>query len=116
MTERCLYDSAGFHIANVVYGQLHSVTGQNIGHPAPSGRYFFDMEGHYLGEIVDDDRLLNNLHSPYQGVSHGVYGDYGFVGDFGNPGSIGSMGLGSGYGDIPREKLGLRPARSAARR
>lgn len=116
MPAHYLYDSRGIHIANVVTGQLHSVTGHNIGHPAPSGKFFMDMQGRYLGEVVHGNRFLDNLHSPYQGVNYGAYGDYGFVGDYGNPGDIGSMQLSFGYRDVPREKLGFKPKTAGRRR
>lgn len=61
MSVQCLYNSAGFDIANIVNGQLHAVRGENIGHPASSGGFFIDMQGHYLGEIINDMRLLDNL-------------------------------------------------------
>ena len=48
-----LHDSHGRHIANFVSGQLHDVQGRNIGHYLENEGIFINMQGYYLGEIVD---------------------------------------------------------------
>ena len=53
-----LHDSHGRHIANFVSGQLHDVQGRNIGHYLENEGIFINMQGYYLGEIVDKRRLL----------------------------------------------------------
>jgi hypothetical protein len=58
------------------------------------------MEGHYLGEIVQSNRLVYNRNSPYINASYGNYGNYGNVGNYGNPGNYGRISLPSGYEDI----------------
>ena len=52
-----LHDSHGRHIANFVSGQLHDVQGRNIGHYLENEGIFINMQGYYLGEIVDKRRL-----------------------------------------------------------
>jgi hypothetical protein len=47
-----LFDSTGRHVANLVNGQLHAPTGENIGHFLPDHGIFIDISGRYLGEIV----------------------------------------------------------------
>jgi len=95
-----LFNSRGQHIANYVNGQLHAPTGQNIGHYMESEKVFIDMSGRYLGEIVQDNRLMYNRSSPYKSVNFGSYGNYGNVGNYGNPGNYGSIGIIGGYEDI----------------
>jgi hypothetical protein len=95
-----LFNSYGEHIANLVNGQLHSPRGQNIGHYINEDNIFIDMRGKYLGEIMNDDRLLYNQYSPYKNVNYGNYGNYGNVGNYGNPGRKGRIGLYSGYKDV----------------
>ena len=79
--------------------QLHDVYGKNIGHYLKDEQIFIDMNGRYLGEIVDNNRLLYNRMSSYRGINYGIYGDYGNVGNYGNYGNIGSCSY-PGYTDI----------------
>lgn len=100
-----LCNSRGQHIANLVNGQLHAPTGQNIGHYLESQGIFIDMRGRYLGEIVFENRLLLQRNSPHRSVNYGNYGNYGNVGNYGNPGNYGSIGVPGGFEDIPIERL-----------
>ncbi len=100
-----LFNSKGEHIANEVNGHLHATTGQNIGHYLVPQEIFIDMNGHYLGELVFDNRLVQNNSSPYKFNSFGSYGNYGNVGNYGNPGNCGNVGLSLGYVDIDPKKL-----------
>ena len=68
-----LHDSHGRHIANFVSGQLHDVQGRNIGHYLENEGIFINMQGYYLGEIVDKRRLLYNNNSAYKSICYGVY-------------------------------------------
>ncbi|MFA2650784.1 hypothetical protein AB1I82_27345 [Bacillus paranthracis] len=95
-----LFNSKGQHIANLVNKQLHSPSGQNIGHYLENEKIFIDMRGRYLGEIMYKNRLLYNNYSPYKTINFGSYGNYGNVGNYGNPGNYGSIGIISGYKDI----------------
>ena len=101
-----LFNSRGQHIANFVNGQLHSPTGQNIGHLLQDNAIFIDMHGRYLGEIVCENRLMYNRNSGHRSVNYGNYGNYGNVGNYGNPGNCGSIGSIGGFDDIPLERLG----------
>jgi hypothetical protein len=78
-----LFNSRGQHIANLVNNQLHAPTGKNIGHFLEKQNIFIDMQGHYLGEIIYDDRLVYNRSSPHKNTNFGVYGNYGNVGNYG---------------------------------
>lgn len=100
-----LFDSHGKHIANFVNGQLHSTSGKNIGHYLENYNIFIDMSGRYLGEIIFENRLLNNTQTPWRGTNFGVYGNYGNVGNYGNPGNYGSIGHIPGYSNIEIDKL-----------
>lgn len=95
-----LFNSKGQHIANFVNGQLHAPTGQNIGHYLSDYQIFIDMNGRYLGEIVQGNRLMYNRNSSYKNMNFGVYGNYGNVGNYGNPGNYGYIGILSGYDDV----------------
>lgn len=95
-----LCNSHGQHIANEVNGQLHAPTGENIGHFLKDYGFFIDMSGRYLGEIVNQNRLLLNTSCPYTSTNFGVYGNYGNVGNYGNPGNFGSIGVIGGFKDI----------------
>ena len=61
---------------------------------------FIDMSGRYLGEIVQNNRLMYYRSSPHRSVSYGNYGNYGNVGNYGNPGNHGSIGSIGGYEDV----------------
>jgi len=100
-----LFDSKGKHIANEVNGQLHSPTGQNIGHFLANYNFFIDMNGYYLGEIILQNRLMYKVRNGYRNTNFGRYGNYGNVGNYGNPGNYGSVGLVGGYSDIDSNKL-----------
>lgn len=95
-----LFDSRGKHIANLVNDQLHAPSGQNIGHFRKAEGIFIDMHGKYLGEIVNDNRLLYNRSSPYKSTHFGNYGNYGNTGNYGNPGNAGVVGRPGGYDDV----------------
>lgn len=100
-----LFNSRGKHIANLVNGQLHAPSGQNIGHYLDGQNIFIDMRGKYLGEIVHENRLLYRRNSGHQSTNFGNYGNYGNAGNYGNPGNAGSIGTVGGYEDIPAERL-----------
>jgi len=100
-----LFNSKGKHIANESRGQLHSTSGKNFGHYLDNHKFFIDMNGRYLGELYDGNRLLHRLGNGYENVSFGNYGNYGNIGSFGNPGNIGNAGMPAGYKDIVEEKL-----------
>lgn len=95
-----LFNSRGEHIANFVNGQLHAPSGRNVGHYLSEEKIFINMSGHYLGEIIYENRLMYKLNSPYRSVNFGNFGNYGNVGNYGNPGNYGSIGLISGYRNI----------------
>jgi hypothetical protein len=95
-----LFNSRGRHIANLVNGQLHAPTGQNIGHYSEDQGVFIDMSGHYLGEIVHGNRLMYNRTSSHRAINYGRYGNYGNAGNYGNPGNCGSIGIVGGYEDV----------------
>ena len=60
-----LYDSEGQHIATLDSSQLYSVFGRHIGEYLDDAGIFVDLEGRYLGEIVQNDRLLDDPTSPF---------------------------------------------------
>ena len=95
-----LFNSNGQHIANFVNGQLYAPSGQNIGHYLENQNIFIDMSGRYLGEIIQNNRLMYNRSSSHKNVNYGSYGNYGNVGNYGNPGNYGSIGSIGGYVNI----------------
>ena len=95
-----LFNSKGQHIANLVNGQLHAPSGQNIGHLMEQQNIFIDMNGRYLGEIIQNNRLMYNRSSGHQNVNYGNYGNYGNVGNYGNPGNHGNIGMMGGYQEV----------------
>jgi len=95
-----LFDSRGKHIANFVNGQLHAPTGQNIGHYLEPQGVFINMSGRYLGEIIQNNRLMYNQNSAHKNTNYGNFGNFGNVGNYGNPGNHGSIGTIGGYKDI----------------
>jgi hypothetical protein len=58
------------------------------------------MQGKYLGEIVQGNRLMFNKTLPYLNVNFGSYGNYGNIGNYGNPRNYGSIGILGGYRDV----------------
>jgi hypothetical protein len=100
-----LFDSRGRHIANEVDGHLHAPSGKNIGHFLSQFGIFIDMEGRYLGEIVQGNRLMCRRHSPHTSANYGTYGDFGNRGDFGTPEDQGTIGMIPDYEDVPATRL-----------
>jgi hypothetical protein len=100
-----LFNSRGEHIANLVGKQLHAPSGENIGHYREQQGIFIDMSGRYLGEIVQSNRLMYNMSTPYGAVNFGNYGNYGNAGNYGNPGNHGNIGLIGGYRDVDADWL-----------
>lgn len=100
MSVQRLFNSRGQHIANFSNGQLHSPSGENIGHFLESYGVFIDMKGRYLGEIVGGNRFLYNNLSPHRSMNYGNYGNYGNIGNYGNPGNIGIGGMPSGFQEV----------------
>jgi hypothetical protein len=100
-----LFDSRGRHVANRVGDQLHAPTGRNVGHWRDEEEIFIDMQGRYLGEIVQTDRLMYRSAAPYRSVNFGNYGNYGNAGNYGNPGNHGSVGSQPGFVDVDADWL-----------
>ncbi len=100
-----LFNSRGEHIANLIGDQLHAPSGRNIGHRIEAQGIFIDMQGRYLGEIVQNNRLMYNHSSGYQSTNFGSYGDYGNAGNYGNPGNVGDIGSIAGYRDVETDWL-----------
>jgi hypothetical protein len=103
-----LFSSLGDHIASEVNGHLHSPSGDNIGHFLSQFGIFIDMDGQYLGEIVEGNRLMFRRSSPHRSVNYGVYGNYGNCGDYGNPGNRGPIGMIPDYEDVRSARLTAR--------
>jgi len=97
---KLLFNSRGKHIANLVGEQLYAPNGPNVGHYLPSQEIFIDMRGHYLGEIVQGNRLMYNKMSQYHSINFVSYGNYGNAGNYGNSGNAGSIGIVYGYRDV----------------
>lgn len=95
-----LFNSRGKHIANLINGQLHAPSGKNIGHYMEAHGILIDMSGRYLGEIIQDNRLMFNRFSPHTRLAYGIYGNYGNAGNYGNPGNYGYIGIPGGYRNI----------------
>jgi len=95
-----LFNSKGTHIANFVNGHLHAPTGQNIGHYLEAHGIFIDMNGRYLGEIIQNNRLMYRQGNSHKSINYGTYGNYGNVGNYGNPGNHGNIGTIGGFENI----------------
>jgi hypothetical protein len=52
MAMKFLFNSRGEHIANLVSRQLHSPSGENVGHYLPEESVFIDMSGRYLEKAL----------------------------------------------------------------
>ena len=61
-----LYNSDGQHIANLDSSQLYSVSGRHVGAYIDDAGIFIDLHGRYLGEIVQNDRLLEDPDSHFR--------------------------------------------------
>lgn len=94
------FNSRGKHIANESGGRLYAPTGRNIGRFIDTAQIYVDLQGRYLGEVIQQDRLLYNRSSSYRGTSFGSAGSTGSIGSAGNPGNRGSIGMPGGYKDI----------------
>lgn len=98
-----LFNSNGQHIANWLDGQLYAPAGQHIGHYMEDHQIFVDMTGHYMGEIVFENRLMCKLSSPYHNQRYNAGGNYDHqksAGNYGDPGSKGDFGKIEGYENL----------------
>src|ERR1700721_1263208 len=95
-----VFNSRGIHIANFTDGKLYTPSGQNIGHYLKNEKIFIAMTGHYLGEIVNKNRLLFNQSSPYLNINYGNHGNYGSIGNHGNPGNHGIITMPAGFREV----------------
>ena len=95
-----LYNSKGEHVATLVNGQLHSPHGKNIGHYIKDHKIFIDMHGHYMGELIHQNRLVYNRHSAYKSDNYGNYGYFGDIDSCEDSVSDDAIKLKSGYKDI----------------
>jgi hypothetical protein len=82
---RCLFDSNGRHIANLVEDQLFTAAGIHAGHWLEHREIFIDVDGRYLGELFHEDRLLYDERSRDRDA---VYGDHGDGRDAAGTGSL----------------------------
>lgn len=67
-----LYNSRGLHIANFLNQSLYSPTGENIGSYIPQFNIFIDLNGQYLGEIVEEHYLITKINSPFLNINLGI--------------------------------------------
>jgi hypothetical protein len=102
---KLLFDSRGKFIAREEGGRLYSLAGGNIGHYLRGEGVFIDPRGRYLGEVVQGNRLMDNLSSPHRAAAFAAPGAYGGSGTIGDPGSAGAVGPVEGYQDIAPESL-----------
>ena len=100
-----LFNSHGKHIANSQRGALYSTAGHNIGHYLKKEQVYIDLNGSYLGELFEDNRLVFNELSQYCKLAFGSHGNIGSIGSQGNPGGIGSTLLPSNLRDIEASKM-----------
>jgi hypothetical protein len=100
-----LYDSKGKHIADLIDNRLYNAWGANVGHYVPGEGILVDLQGLYLGEILFDNRLVYNRHSPKRFLNLGRQGDYGNGGYCAPGGGMGYLGLPGSYNDIPPTRL-----------
>lgn len=99
-----LFNSNGDHIAHFIDNHLYNLKGKNIGHYIESQDIFIGMDGFYIGEIYNQDRLLYNTSSPFKNTPLGILGDMGNMGIYGESSTY-SMDVPFGYEDINKEKL-----------
>jgi hypothetical protein len=95
-----LFDSKGRHVATFFNGQLYAPTGENIGHYLEDKKIFIDLSGHYVGEIVLDNRLMYNQSSPYKSKKFVRYGDSGNLCNYGSPKVLRKACVVYGYDDV----------------
>lgn len=95
-----LFNSKGQHIANLRQEKLYAPTGENIGHYLEKEKIVIDVKGRYLGEIIQDNRLVVNPVSPLRYSQHAALGNHGQGGQFGYAGQHGQLNFGQAYQDV----------------
>lgn len=95
-----LFNTKGMHIANLIYAKLYAPTGEHIGHYLEKEKIVIDIKGRYLGEIIQQDRLLSNQVSPLRYSQHPALGNHGAVGQYGQAGQSGHFNMGQAYQDV----------------
>lgn len=100
-----IYNSHGKQVAVLSGDALYSLYGQFIAEFRPTDGVFVDLQGRYLGEIVEGDRLLENYVSGHHNRLFGLPGLRGSIGaSFGSLSS--SIFMPSGYRDVDSSRLG----------
>jgi hypothetical protein len=99
-----LFDSQGRNIVNEQGGQLYTASGYNIGHYVEQAKVFVDLSGRYLGEILNGNRLMSLLSSPYLGTNFGSMGSTRHVGTW-SAANAAVMGAAAGFADVDPARL-----------
>ena len=97
---KLLFDSKRETISIWVEGQLYDPIAHNVGHWRATESIFIDMQGDYLGEILDENRLVRNRSSPWIRENFGRHGNCGNIGRLGSLGRVAIMTLPFGFEDV----------------
>ncbi len=71
MSPRHIYDKEGYWIAFVVDGDVFDRSGDWLGHLV-NGQEIYGVNGHYLGTLTEDGRLVLSQASGWPSVSLGI--------------------------------------------
>ena len=65
MTNKSLFDSCGNLVAQLESGTLYTPDGEQLGLYLPHFGIFVSLDGSYLGEVVQSNRLMRRRNSPH---------------------------------------------------
>ena len=100
-----LYDSEGQHIATLDSSQLYGVSGRHVGAYIDDAGVFVDLRGRYLGEIYQNDRLLNHHTSPFHNRSFPAPPERATIAKVSGTAQP-RITMPGGYADVDQRKLG----------
>jgi hypothetical protein len=69
--ERALFNSRGEHVAMELDGHLYSPEGKYIGYWSADMEAYISKDGHYIGQVVEEDRLARDPSWRFKNLTFG---------------------------------------------
>lgn len=95
-----LFNSKGKHIATFSNGLLYNSIGRNIGCYLNNEKIFIDLQGRYLGEIINTNRLAYCVNSCYDNSNFGNQANYGMGPTYSTQNDVSAIENMHGYEDL----------------
>lgn len=102
-SETHLFNSFGYHVATVYEGNIYTPEGKNLGRFEEELGVFLSLNGRYMGQIVEENRLALDTNWQFRHISFGLLGDSGSRAGWGRQADIGRCVLPKDFEDVKLE-------------